>query len=129
MEIVKRARYRQLTQAEEDPEIRYISHWLRRNTRKIDEREYSITYRELRRILARYGFVLENPHDNSIDIIKVEKRSGLIALVAGAEIRRRVGRIGYPGDTRQVARGDLKKDTQNLQVNLQRRNRFAKLLL
>jgi death-on-curing protein len=61
MEIVKRARYKQLSAEEEDPEIKYVAHWLRRNTREIDDREYSITYRELRRILQRYGFVLEKP--------------------------------------------------------------------
>jgi len=109
MEIVKRARYKQLTQAEEDPEVKYIAQWLRRNTREIDDREYWITYRDLRRILARYGFVLENPHNNAIDIIKVEKRSGLSALFGRRETHRRLGRIGYPGDTKQVAKGDIRK--------------------
>jgi hypothetical protein len=109
MEIVKRARYRQLAENEEDPEVQYISHWLRRNTREIDAREYSITYRELRRILHRYGFMLENPNDNAIDVVHVTKRSGLITLITGPEKRQRIGRIGYPGETRQVARGDLRK--------------------
>ena len=109
MEIVKRARYKKLSEEEEDPEVKYISQWLRRNTRVIDDREYSITYRDLRRILARYGFTLENPANNYIDIIKIEKRSGLSALFSGREARRRVGRIGYPGDTKQVARGDVRK--------------------
>jgi prophage maintenance system killer protein len=109
MEIVKRARYQKLTQEEEDPEVKYISQWLRRNTRAIDDREYWITYRELRRILARYDFVLENPTNNAIDVVKIEKRSGLAALFSGKEARHRVGRIGYPGDTRQVAKGDIRK--------------------
>jgi death-on-curing protein len=108
MEIVNRARYKKLTEAEEDPEVKYISQWLRRNTRKMDDREYRITYRDLRRILGRYGFVLENPHSNMIDIIKVEKRSGL-AFFGGPERRQRVGRIGYPGDTRQVSLGDIRR--------------------
>ena len=44
-----------------------------------------------------------------IDVIKVEKRTGLIALFSGSETRHRVGRVGYPGDTRQVSRGDIRK--------------------
>lgn len=107
--ITKKARYRRLRETEGDPEVKYISHWLRRNTREIDDQEYAITYRELRRILGRYGFVLENPNNNAIDIVRVEKRSGLLARVTGREIRRRIGRIGYPGDTRQVSRGDIRK--------------------
>jgi death-on-curing family protein len=108
MEIVKRARYKALTQSEEDPEIKYISHWLRKNTRAVDRREYSITYRDLRRILARYDFVLENPRNNMIDIVRVQQRTGLLAFIAGSEHRQRVGRIGYPSENKQVSREDLK---------------------
>jgi hypothetical protein len=109
MEIVKRSRYRQLNETEEDPEVMYIAHWLRRNTRAIDDREYSITYRELRRILQRYGFVLENPNNNAIDLIQVSPRTGIMAFLVGKESRSRVARIGYPGDTKQVSKGDLRK--------------------
>jgi hypothetical protein len=35
--------------------------------------------------------------------------AGLSAFFAGPEMRRRVGRIGYPGDARQVAKGDIRK--------------------
>ncbi|TFW62708.1 hypothetical protein CT676_00870 [Bradyrhizobium sp. MOS001] len=109
MEIVKRARYQQLSENEDDPEIKFIAHWLRRNTREIDDREYSITYRELRSILQRYGFVLENPNNNTIDVVKVEPRTGLAALFVGGNSRRRIGRIGFPGDTKQVSKADLRK--------------------
>lgn len=119
MEIVKRARYQELSESEDDPEVKYIAHWLRRNTRRIDDREYAITYRELRRILGRYGIVLENPHDNSIDIIQIEKRKGLVAVLVGPEARRRLGRVGYPSDTKQVSRGDLRKIRKLCSLNSQ----------
>lgn len=109
MEIVKRARYRQLSRDQGDPEVKYISNWLRRNTREIDDREYNITYRELRRILQRYGFILENPNNNTIDIVQVWPRTGLMAYLVGPESRKRLGRIGFPGDTKQVAKGDLRR--------------------
>lgn len=109
MEIVKRARYRQLSRDQGDPEVKYISNWLRRNTREIDDREYNITYRELRRILQRYGFILDNPNNNTIDIVQVWPRTGLMAYLVGPESRKRLGRIGFPGDTKQVAKGDLRR--------------------
>jgi len=109
MEIVKRARYQKLTQEEEDPEVKYISQWLRRNTRDIDDREYWITYRDLRRILGRYNFVLENPVNNAIDVVKIEKRSSFAALFGAKENRHRVCRIGYPGETRQVSKGIVRR--------------------
>ncbi len=109
MEIIKRARYKKLTEAEDDPEVKYISQWLRRNTRKLDDKEYSITYRDLRRIIGKFKFILESPHNNMIDVVKVEKRSGLAALISGPERRWRIGRIGYPGDTKQVSKGDIRR--------------------
>ncbi|MEY9136487.1 death-on-curing family protein [Bradyrhizobium diazoefficiens] len=108
MEIAKRSRFRELERDEADPEVKYISVWLRRNTRRIDDREYTITYRELRRILQRHGFVLENPNNNSIDLVQVWPRSGVMAFLVGKESRRRIARIGYPGDTKQVSKGDLR---------------------
>jgi death-on-curing family protein len=109
MEIVKRARYRQLSENDEDPEIKFIAHWLRRNTREIDDREYAITYRELRRILQRYGFVLENPNNNGIDLIQIWPRTGVLAFLVGKESRTRVARIGYPGETRQLSKVELRR--------------------
>ena len=44
-----------------------------------------------------------------IDIIKMRKRTGLSALLMGSETFQRIGRIGYPSDTRQVSKGDLRK--------------------
>jgi len=108
MEIMKRSRYRQLQNDEEDPEIKYISLWLRRNTREIDDREYTVTYRELRRILQRYGYVLESPNNNAIDLIQVKPRTGVVGFLVGGETRRRIAKIGYPGDTKQVSKGDIR---------------------
>ena len=109
MDIVRRSRYQQLNADEEDPEVRYIAYWLRRNTRDVDDREYAITYRELRRILSRYGFELKNANNNYIDLIKIQPRSGVLAMLIGKEQRTRVARIGFPGDTKQVNKGDLRK--------------------
>lgn len=104
----KYARCREAKNAgDQDAEVRFIARWLNDNSRKIQVSDKkTITYRELRAILRRFGFELENPKDNHIDIIKVEKRRGLFG---SNEKRQKIGRIGYPSETRQVAKGDVKR--------------------
>lgn len=91
-----------------DAEVRFIAYWLKQSTRTIKNEQRFITYRELRVILRRFGFELESPRDNHIDVIRVRQRRGLLGFGQG-ESRQKLGRIGYPGETRQVAKGDVKK--------------------
>ena len=91
-----------------DAEVRFIAYWLKQNTRVIKTDQRFITYRELRKILRRFGFELENPRDNHIEVVRVRQRQGIFGFGKGEE-RQKIGRIGYPGETRQVARGDVKK--------------------
>lgn len=106
----KYARCRELKDSgDPDAEVRFIAYWLHANTRKVQANEHrTITYRELRAILRRFGFELENPKDNAIDVIRVTKSNGFFGLGAG-ESRKKIGRIGYPSDTRQVAKGDVRR--------------------
>lgn len=85
---------------EEDKEIRFIAEYFRRNSREIDNRVYFITYRELNRRLSSHGFSLENPDRNYIDIVRQEDG-------------RRVMKAGFPGWSRQVAKGDMKRILEN----------------
>lgn len=91
-----------------DAEVRFIGHWLKQNTRIIKNEQRFITYRELRVILRRFGYELENPKDNYIDVIRVSHNKGFLGIGQG-ESRRKIGRIGFPSETRQVTKGDLKK--------------------
>lgn len=79
-----------------DPEVSFVADYLRRKTRKMDKRTYIITYRELDRKLKHHGFGLEHPFRNYIDVI--ENSSG-----------RMVVRVGFPGWSRQLAKGDMRK--------------------
>jgi death-on-curing protein len=83
-------------QDSEDAEIEFVAEFIRRNTRKIDKRTYFITYRELEKKLNSFGFIMKNPDNNYIDIV---------SAVDG----RRILRTGFPGWSRQVAKGDMRK--------------------
>lgn len=87
----------------EDGEIRYLSQYFENNTRAIDKRYYVITYRELNNKLSEFGFCLNNPQGNSIDIVRIAKRSPLFKLLKILKGHTKVGVIGFPGWTREVS--------------------------
>ncbi|MBY0361443.1 MAG: type II toxin-antitoxin system death-on-curing family toxin [Phreatobacter sp.] len=91
-----------------DPEVKYISWYLRNKTRRIDNRNYSITYRELKAILNRYEFSLSNPRGNYIDIVRLEKRRRLFGLGPEEIVERRIAQIGFPRWTAEVGKAAVK---------------------
>lgn len=108
--LKKFARYRDLLKAKaDDPEVIMISRFLRDNTRRIDNRKYIVTYRELAKILGRYGFHLEAPDNNHIDVVRYERKKKILGIFGdGSDVRIRVGKIGFPRWTAQVSAGDIK---------------------
>ncbi|HIE02135.1 MAG TPA: type II toxin-antitoxin system death-on-curing family toxin [Thiotrichaceae bacterium] len=93
---------------DEDPEIRYISYFLRKNTRKIDRRHYIVTYNQLNTILKKFGFSLENPHGCHIDVIKNTKSRQYFGVLGKEKIvKQRVTQIGFPEWTQQVGKGAI----------------------
>lgn len=111
------SRYRELkNRGVSDPEVSFISKWLSDNTRRIDNKKRSITFRELRVILRRYGFFLENPDNNHIEVVIYRKKRRLLGFGSPIEERIRIGRIGFPSDTAQVSRNTLQhvRDLTNL---------------
>lgn len=90
-----------------DPEVRFISYWLRSNTRNMDKRFYYITYRELKSILNSFDCDIRNPVGNYIDIfMKITVRKGFLQRKVSEE--KKVGQIGFPGWGRQVGQGAIK---------------------
>ncbi|MCM5557575.1 type II toxin-antitoxin system death-on-curing family toxin [Pleomorphomonas sp. JP5] len=92
-----------------DPEINFISWFIKSSTRKIDKREYTVTYKQLQAILKRYGFDIVNPNNNYINIVRIEKRGKFLGFF-GTErtVEYRLGQIGFPRWTAQVRQGALK---------------------
>jgi death on curing protein len=91
-----------------DEEVVAITKWLTSRVAPIKRGERHITYRELRRILEDFGFVLENLHDNAIDIVKyISVKKGLLRREVTE--RHRFCRIGWPGENREIGIGAIKK--------------------
>ena len=92
----------------ENGEIRFLAQYFQRNTRTLDERDYNITYSELNKILSGFGFHLNHPRGNSIDIVRIEKRSSLFGLRKTKMGHTSVGVIGFPGWTREVSKKEMR---------------------
>ncbi len=94
--------------AEPEQEMQAIQVWLKKHIKRIQKGEKQITYRQLKQILGNFNYGLENPKGNSIDLIKYEEKR--IHLFSKERIRKpkRIGSIGYPGDTHVVALNTLK---------------------
>jgi death-on-curing family protein len=106
--LYKYARFNELKKTDPDPEVRYISYFLRKNSRGIDRRRYAVTFRELQKILNRYGFSLENPNGNFIDVVKTENVRSFFGLGNTREKRTTLGQIGFPRWTVQVSDAAMK---------------------
>lgn len=107
--LKKYSRYRDLKKTSKDPEVEYIAHWLKYKTRRADSSQYIITYRELNKILRRYGAWMENPKDNHIDVMRKEtikvKAKYFWGKSSEREEIRRVCSLGFPGWSKQVGKG------------------------
>lgn len=108
-QLHKYSRYRDFVKKKvDDPEVRFVSKWFQDNTRRVDNFKRSITFRELEVILRKYGFFLENPGHNHIDVVKyVKKRKGIFGLGGVYDDRIQINRIGFPGWSREVGKSTL----------------------
>lgn len=92
-----------LDSSEQDRQILTISKFLKRNTREIDLRQKTITYREINTILQSRGFDLVNPIGNRIDLVKVDPlhstRKGYKPI--------RIAHVGFHGWTKQISLKDV----------------------
>jgi death-on-curing protein len=92
-----------------DGEVDAVARWLRGRADRVRRGEKIITYRELRNILKDFDYHLENPNDNSIDIVRHETiKKGLLPR-REVQVSKRIGNIPWPGENREVALKEIKK--------------------
>ena len=105
-------RYKEMEEkikVEADAHVTYISHYLKINTRQIDKKFYIVTYKELRSILNRFGYDLQKPRGNTIDLVRIKDRRKIFGILAEKEqIGVKVAQIGFPSWSAQVGRGAIK---------------------
>lgn len=116
----KYARYRDYKKNKSDPEVEFLSFFLRHNTRERDTRFYCITYRELEAILSRFHCALVNPNNNYIDLVQqIPVKQSLFKKSIVYETKR-IARIGYPGRTKQVSESTIKQVREALGLTAER---------
>lgn len=92
-----------------DQEVAALTNWLRPRTKVVSRGERQITYRQLRPILRRHGYELEQKQGNSADVIRVgERKKGLIRRET-VEERKKIGTIGYHSGGEAVAMKTIKE--------------------
>jgi death on curing protein len=104
-----RKREQHTPQRRVDDEIEAFVYWLSRRVDKVVRGEKQIRYRQLRNILQRFEYFMENPHKNSIDIVKYEER--MVGIIRKRKEREKihVGTIGYPGDNIVMTLNSIKQ--------------------
>ena len=91
-----------------DEEVAAITHWLKDRVDKVRRGERQITYRELRRIIARFGFELEVVKRNSADVIKTEIEPPTLLRRSPRTVKKRIGNIGYKDEGTFLAIKEIK---------------------
>jgi death on curing protein len=91
-----------------DDEVSALATWIERRADKVIRGEKPVTYRELRKILEAFGYSLQNPKGNRIDIVKLETVTvGLFRKTQ--QVRpKHIGSVPYPGDHQEVGLRILK---------------------
>jgi death-on-curing protein len=92
-----------------DDEVQAITQWLRERADRIRRGERIITFRELRSILKGFGFHLENPKDNKIDIVRHETETSGLFLKRKRQVVKRIGSMSWPGENREVGIAEVKR--------------------
>jgi death-on-curing family protein len=106
--FAKRGRAKHKTRQTADDEVEALAQWLRKRADRVKKGEKIITYRELRKILGDFGYQLEDPNGNRIDVVRyVKEKKGLLPR-REVQVRKRIGTIPWPGETREVGLRDLK---------------------
>jgi death-on-curing protein len=96
-----------------DAEVSAIAEWLRNHAKKITRGERVITYRELWRILLRFGYSLGSKKGNHVEIL--QEQSSFLTL--GRKVWRTVYKAPCPGDGEEVSIKELKSIRKALELD------------
>jgi prophage maintenance system killer protein len=95
------------TTANADSDVYRLARFFKTNSRKSDKRRYEVTYRDLDSILNRFGFGLEKPNKNFVDVVRYEKKKRIIGWKRIEVVEhKKVFNVAFPGWTKRA-----KKDT------------------
>lgn len=73
--IERKSALKDLRRAKADrPEVKFLSRYLQKNSRKIAKLSRTVKFRELRQIVEANGFAFSNSYRGTIDLVKIEER-------------------------------------------------------
>lgn len=104
--LPERTRHRLAAHNDSDSEVLALGTWVRKRSSKTQRGERQIPYRQLRRILHRFGFELEIPSGNSAAIVQITERRDWLGRKRRERIR--IASIGYRNEGTPVSIKDLK---------------------
>lgn len=108
--------YRELKKKTDDPEVRLIARFFRKNTRKIDKKSYVITYNQLNTCLRAFRCGLANPSKGHIDVIRYEEtKTFFTSEIVTKETK--LKQIVFPGWGREVSKKTISEIRQIAGLN------------
>lgn len=107
-ELHQYARFAKFTKnrSRDDAEVAFLAGYLHTITRKVDNRQYFITYQQLDAILQRYGFCLGNHAGNYVDVLGTRTQKRWYG--GSTNVKVSVCQIGCPTMKAQVGASALK---------------------
>lgn len=84
----------------DDAVVIYMSKFLRKNSRKIDNSFRTMTFEEFNRKLKKYGVKLDNAQCSFINVYQKKEKKFLGFISKNKEVR--ILQIGFPGWKRQI---------------------------
>jgi death-on-curing protein len=103
----KYRRMKELLRRADDADVLFIADYLKRNSRERDSRYYTITYKELDSRLRDFSHCLSNPHNNYIDICRIDYGREFPFFGKQKEKLVKIAQIGFPSWKSQVGKGAI----------------------
>lgn len=118
-ELSKYAIFKELERKRDpDKEVKTIAWFIKKYTRESDNRFYYITYNRLKQILNRFGYDLQNPKNNTIDVVRIEEKRKVFGVFGKKErIGVKVVQIGFPSWTKEVGKGAIQTVRKKLALH------------
>lgn len=90
----------------QDDEVEAIADWLRKRVKTLNRGERQITYKQLRKILSRFGYELDDPYGNAIKVYRFVEEKPLFR--SPRTVRQHIATIGYPRESAVVTVQNIK---------------------
>lgn len=95
----------------DDPEVRFIADFIRRNSKKIDTQFHSITYAGFNQRLKQFDVWMDNPQGNTINVYRKTTKKSFWGLHSKSQDERII-QIGFKGWKKQINPKALKSVLQ-----------------